>query len=57
MTSLDHAKFTGMHASGALVPPHAPGGVLAGLALKAAPALSGTFVSWDAEEMAEYTLV
>jgi hypothetical protein len=56
MTTKDHSRFTGLHESGNLVPPHKPGGVLAGLALKAAKDLSGSFVSWDAKEMEGYAM-
>lgn len=54
MKAEDHIKFTGLHTSGNLIPPHKPGGVLAGLALAAEPSLSGTFVSWDDKAMDPY---
>lgn len=54
MTAADHSKFTGLHSEGALVPPHKPGGILAGLALEADSALSGSFVTWDANEILPY---
>ncbi|KAM0751690.1 short-chain dehydrogenase [Meredithblackwellia eburnea MCA 4105] len=47
-------KFTTAYASGTLVPPHAAGGVIAGLALAAPASLSGTFVSWDQEDLKEF---
>lgn len=54
MTAKDHARFTDLHAEGKLVKPEDAGAVLAGLALKGKRELSGTFVSWDAQEMEEY---
>ncbi|GAA5910477.1 hypothetical protein JCM5296_007189 [Sporobolomyces johnsonii] len=56
MTEADHARFTGLHERGELLPPQAPGAVLAGLALKAPKELSGGFVNWNDEKMGEYTL-
>ncbi|KWU45682.1 NAD(P)-binding protein [Rhodotorula sp. JG-1b] len=50
MSASDHARFMGLHERGELLPPHEPGGVLAGLALKAPPSMSGTFVNWNDEE-------
>lgn len=54
MKAEDHARFTGLHRDGKLVKPEQPGAVLANLALRAKHDLSGQFVSWDAEEMADY---
>lgn len=54
MTEKDHARFTGMHAEGKLVKPEEAGAVLAALALRGSKELSGSFVSWDAEEMKSY---
>lgn len=56
MTAKDLARFTGLHEAGELLPPSKPGNVLAALALKASKDLTGTFVSWDAEELSAYTL-
>ncbi|KAI9322761.1 hypothetical protein BX666DRAFT_2023206 [Dichotomocladium elegans] len=50
----DYQKFVDLHESGALVPPEKPGRVLAGLAVKAARELSGSFLRWDADELKEY---
>ncbi|KAM0787933.1 hypothetical protein ACM66B_006138 [Microbotryomycetes sp. NB124-2] len=55
MTEKDHSRFTGLHAEGKLVPPEKPGAVLAALAVKASKDLSGQFVSWDSDEMQEYS--
>jgi len=49
-------RFIGLHERGELLDPALPGGVLAGLALQAAKGLSGTFVSWDADELNEYRM-
>ncbi|KDE05880.1 hypothetical protein MVLG_03823 [Microbotryum lychnidis-dioicae p1A1 Lamole] len=56
MSAKDFSKFTGLHERGELVPPEKPGAVLAGLAIKATKELSGSFVSWDAEEMKGYAM-
>lgn len=50
MSASDHARFMGLHERGELLPPHEPGGVLAGLALAAPQSMSGTFVNWNDEE-------
>ncbi|ORY94393.1 hypothetical protein BCR43DRAFT_476111 [Syncephalastrum racemosum] len=50
----DHKKFVELHEAGKLVRPEEPGHVLAALAAKAPLNLSGTFVSWDDEELKEY---
>lgn len=52
----DLKKFTGLYESGSLVPPHKPGGVLAGLALQGEQSLTGQFLTWDSEEMKRYLL-
>lgn len=52
----DLKKFTGLHETGKLVPPHLPGGVLAGLALKGEQTLTGQFLSWDSDDMKAYLL-
>ncbi|KAG6829596.1 hypothetical protein H0H92_004065 [Tricholoma furcatifolium] len=46
----DHEKFVKAHSEGKLVRPEDAGHVIAALALRAQPALSGQFVSWDSEE-------
>lgn len=46
----------GLHERGELLPPHLPGGVLAGLALNASKDLSGSFHSWDVDEMKGYRM-
>ncbi|GAA6001774.1 uncharacterized protein JCM10292_005903 [Rhodotorula paludigena] len=51
MSAADHARFTGLHERGELLPPHEPGGVLAGLALEAPAELSGQFVNWNDEKV------
>ncbi|KAK4705166.1 hypothetical protein P7C70_g1036, partial [Phenoliferia sp. Uapishka_3] len=57
MSPSDHKKFSALKTDGNLLPPHKPGGVLAGLALAAESSLSGEFVSWDTTEMAKYMRV
>ncbi|GAA5854001.1 hypothetical protein JCM9279_003758 [Rhodotorula babjevae] len=52
MSPTDHARFTGLHERGELLPPHEPGGVVAGLALDAPRDLSGEFVNWNDEAKA-----
>lgn len=54
MTEKDHARFTGLHQEGKLVKPEEAGAVLAALALRGTQDLSGSFVSWDADEMKSY---
>ncbi|KAL8291727.1 hypothetical protein RQP46_001985 [Phenoliferia psychrophenolica] len=54
MKAEDHKKFSGLHESGNLIPPHKPGGILAGLALAAEPTLSGSFVDWNDVAMDKY---
>ncbi|KAI5481428.1 hypothetical protein MNV49_004184 [Pseudohyphozyma bogoriensis] len=56
MTDADYKKFKGFHEAGELLKPSQPGGVIAGLALTADSKLSGTFVNWNDEGIAEYTL-
>ncbi|GAA5979456.1 hypothetical protein JCM10908_002931 [Rhodotorula pacifica] len=50
MSKSDHERFLGLHERGELLPPHEPGGVLAGLALSAPQSMSGSFVNWNDEE-------
>lgn len=50
----DHQKFVDLHKSGKLIHPDQPGYVIAALAAKAPKNLSGTFVSWDEDVLAEY---
>ncbi|GAA6015661.1 hypothetical protein JCM8202_001066 [Rhodotorula sphaerocarpa] len=50
MSASDHERFMGLHARGELLPPHEPGGVLAGLALSAPTSMSGQFVNWNDSE-------
>jgi hypothetical protein len=49
-----HDGFIRVHAEGKLVKPEDCGHVIAALALRATPELSGTFVSWDSEECLPY---
>jgi NAD(P)-dependent dehydrogenase (short-subunit alcohol dehydrogenase family) len=48
-----HARFTGYHESGQLLPPEAPGRALAALALYALREWSGQFLSWDERRVRE----
>ncbi|KAG6917914.1 hypothetical protein DXG01_000523 [Tephrocybe rancida] len=50
----DHEKFVKAHSEGKLVKPEQAGHVIAALALRALPALSGQFVSWDSDECQPY---
>ncbi|GAA6039627.1 hypothetical protein JCM8097_002224 [Rhodosporidiobolus ruineniae] len=50
MTPTDHARFLDLHSQGKLLPPHEPGGVLAGAALKAPKEWSGSFKNWNDED-------
>lgn len=54
MAASDHATFSALKTNGALLRPEQPAVVLAGLARLAVQSLSGTFVSWDDEGMAQY---
>jgi hypothetical protein len=49
-----HEIFVRTHAEGKLVKPEDCGHVIAALALRATPQLSGTFVTWDSEECLPY---
>ncbi|KAJ3071340.1 hypothetical protein HDU98_005471 [Podochytrium sp. JEL0797] len=49
-----HTKFTGLHERGELLGPEVPGGILAGLAVKAGKELSGQFLSWNDELLKEF---
>ncbi|GAA5989123.1 hypothetical protein JCM11641_007604 [Rhodosporidiobolus odoratus] len=51
MTEKDHSRFLDLHKEGKLLPPHEPGGVLAGCAICAPLSESGLFRNWDDEEM------
>ncbi|GLB33882.1 putative NAD-P-binding protein [Lyophyllum shimeji] len=50
----DHEKFVKAYNEGKLVKPEEVGHVIAALALRAEPVLSGRFVSWDSEECTPY---
>ncbi|KAJ2079932.1 hypothetical protein H4R24_003428 [Coemansia sp. RSA 988] len=50
----EYNKFVKLHKSGNLVPPSKPAGVIAKLALHAPAEISGSFYSWDADELAKY---
>lgn len=50
----DHKKFVELKESGKLLKPEDPAHVLAALAAKAPLNLSGSFVSFDDEELKEY---
>ncbi|KAJ7754241.1 hypothetical protein DFH07DRAFT_823390 [Mycena maculata] len=54
MAPKDHASFVAAHEDGKLLKAEDPGHVIAALAVRAAKGLSGQFVSWDAQECAEY---
>jgi hypothetical protein len=47
-------RFVVAHKKGDLLAPEVPGFVIASLALRASPSLSGSFVSWDSEDCKEY---
>ncbi|KAF8076471.1 hypothetical protein FPV67DRAFT_418892 [Lyophyllum atratum] len=50
----DHKKFINAYNEGKLVKPEDAGHVIAALALRAQPPLSGRFVSWDSDECKPY---
>ncbi|GAA5943527.1 hypothetical protein JCM10213_005520 [Rhodosporidiobolus nylandii] len=51
MLPSDHARFLTLHKEGKLLPPHEPGGVLAGAALNAPKEWSGSFRNWNDAEV------
>ncbi|GAA6020098.1 hypothetical protein JCM10207_006254 [Rhodosporidiobolus poonsookiae] len=51
MSPSDHARFVNLHKNAELLPPHEPGGVLAGAALRAPREWSGGFRNWNDEEV------
>ncbi|KAJ7507894.1 short-chain dehydrogenase [Mycena galericulata] len=54
MTPTDYAMFVAAHANGKLLRAEDPAHVIAALAVRAAKDLNGQFVSWDAQECAQY---
>ncbi|OAL38422.1 hypothetical protein AYO20_02481 [Fonsecaea nubica] len=54
MDDKDQQKFLSAKRDGKLLPPEKPGNVIAELAVKAKPELSGLFLSWDDPQLAEY---
>ena len=54
MKASEHSRFTTAHSTGTLLDPEVPGYVIASLALKAPRELSGSFVSWDADECKDF---
>lgn len=56
MNASDYKKFSSLHETGALLPPTAPGGAIAGLAISADHSLSGQFISWDDAQVAKHRL-
>lgn len=56
MNASDYKKFSSLHEAGALLPPTAPGGAIAGLAISADHSLSGQFISWDDAQVAKHRL-
>ena len=54
MKSEDHQKFVMEHKNAKLVKPEDPGYVIAALALRASPSLTGQFVTWNGDECKEY---
>jgi len=50
----DYNKFAQAHEKGKLIKPEQSGHVIAALTLRAAKSLHGRFVSWEADECAEY---
>ncbi|GAA5863930.1 hypothetical protein JCM8547_005284 [Rhodosporidiobolus lusitaniae] len=51
MSASDHSRFLTLHSEGKLLPPHEPGGVLAGAAINAPKEWSGSFRNWNDEEV------
>lgn len=54
MDPKNHQSFIKKHEAGTLVKPEDCGAVIAALAIRATPDLSGQFVSWDEEKLASY---
>ncbi|KAJ3199910.1 hypothetical protein HDU82_009325, partial [Entophlyctis luteolus] len=54
MDSDKHAYFVKLHEDGELLAPSVPGGILAGLSVRAGQALNGQFVSWNDARLEEF---
>jgi len=54
MSEKDAAKFQGLKKDGGLLTPEQPGHVIAQLAVGAGKELSGKFLSWNEESLAEF---
>lgn len=51
MSETDYTRFVGLHKTGELLPPDAPGRAIAVLACYAPPAWSGAFIQWTDERV------
>lgn len=54
MSEKDTARFVGLKNDGGLLKPEQPGHVIARLAVEAKKELSGKFMSWNDEALAEF---
>ncbi|KAJ1969569.1 hypothetical protein IWQ62_000540 [Dispira parvispora] len=54
MDPAQYTKFVSLKASGSIVPPESPGHVLAALAIRADPGLSGSILKWNDKQLADY---
>ena len=54
MKPTDMAKFTSLHETGKLLPPDAPGSVIAGCAIGIPLDISGEYVNWEDERFAQW---
>ncbi|GHJ89758.1 hypothetical protein NliqN6_6160 [Naganishia liquefaciens] len=54
MNAAEFERFSTMHKEGKLLPPDSPGYVIASLAVKGPHQLSGQFLNWNADELADY---
>ncbi|KAJ1660297.1 putative secondary metabolism biosynthetic enzyme [Dispira simplex] len=54
MDPAQYTKFLSLKASGTIVQPESPGYVLATLALRADPGLTGSVLKWNDEQLADY---
>jgi hypothetical protein len=54
MAANDMTKFTSLHETGKLLPPDAPGSVIAGCAIGAPLDMSGEYVNWEDERLAQW---
>jgi hypothetical protein len=54
MKRSEYTRFKEAHEESSLLSPELPAFVIASLALRAKPSLSGCFISWDGDECRQY---